>query len=101
MATSPREVEESPKYQGEDESLAYTFDWSAIGTPTAGTVVIKDSALADKSSTKLSGTASIVGATIVTPLVYGLVSPQEYRLECQATIGGLTYEHYCRIVAEE
>jgi hypothetical protein len=99
--TSPREAVESPKFQGEDESLAYTFDWSAKGTPTAGTVVIKNAALADKSSTNLSGAASIIGATIVTPLVYALVAGQEYRLECSATIAGLVYESFTRIICEE
>ena len=98
---SPRKAEESPRYQGEDESLAYTFIWTAIGTPTSPIVVIKNAALTDMTATNLSGTASIVGDTIVTPLVTALVAGQSYRLECKVTIGGNTHEHWLEIIAEE
>jgi hypothetical protein len=99
--TTSRKVDESPVYQGEDESIAYTFQWSAVGTPTSPTVVIKDNTLTDKSSTCLSGSASVVGTTVVTPLVTALTSGIRYRLECKVTISGNIYEAYCDIIAEE
>ena len=96
-----RKAEESPIYQGEDESIAYVFNWAAIGTPTSPTVVIKDNNLVDLSTTLLSGSASISGNTIITPLVTGLTSGVMYRLECKVTISGSVYEAYCDIIAEE
>jgi hypothetical protein len=107
MDKSPREVEESPFLQGEDESIPHTFDWAlhdaivAGGTISAASVVIKNAALADKSSTNLSGSASIVGNTIITPLVTALVAGQSYRLECKATIGSGVYEAFRMIDCEE
>ena len=98
---SPREVTGSPVYQGEDESITYTFDWSAVGTPTSPVVALKDPQGRDKSSVNLGGSASVVGDAVITPLVTGLIKENVYRLECQVTKDGQVYEAYCRIIAEE
>ena len=99
--TSTREVTESPKYQGEDEQLRYTFNWAAVGTPTSPSVVIKDNNLVDVSATCLSGSASVVGDTVVTPIVLSLTAGVRYRLECKVTISSNIYESWCDIIAEE
>lgn len=96
-----RKVKKSPVYQGEDESIAYIFDWALVGTPTSPTVVIKNADLIDTSATNLSGSASVVGNTVVTPLVTALTSGVMYRLECKVTISGNIYEAFCDIIAEE
>ena len=96
-----REVAESPKYQGKDESLPYTFEWSSIGTPTTPVVAIKDAALTDKTATLIAGAASVVGTTVVTGIVSGLTAGQSYRLECKITIAGSTYEAYLVIHGQE
>lgn len=100
--TSTRRVDESPIYQGEDESIAYIFEWAAVGTPTTPAVAIKErDTLTDKSATMLSGSASVVGTTVVTPLVTALAAGTVYRLECKTTISGNIYEAWCEIIAEE
>jgi hypothetical protein len=100
--TSSREVTGSPKYQGVDESKAYTFDWSAIGTPGVGaTVAIKNDALIDKTTACITGAATIVGNTVVTGLVHGLTAGQSYRLECKVTISGAIYEAFLVIHGQE
>lgn len=96
-----REVTESPVHQGEDERIAYTFDWADIGTPTLPVVAIKDSSLNDVSTTCLSGAASIVADTVVTPLVIALTPGVRYRLECKVTIAGQVFEAYGEIIGEE
>lgn len=96
-----RKVEESPIYQGEDESIAYVFDWAAVGTPTSPTVVVKTAENIDVSTTCLSGAASVASDTVITPLVTALTSGNTYRLECKVTISGNIYEAYCDIIAEE
>lgn len=98
---SPREVDESPVYQGEDESKAYTFNFANYGTPTSPTVIVKDYNLVDVSATCLSGSASIVGDTVVTPLVTALTAGIIYRLECKVTISSNVRESFCMIIAEE
>lgn len=102
MAVIIREVEESPKGQGYREQVAYTFDWADIGTPTAPSVKLFDPTYRDVSSTQLSGSASVVSDTVITPLVLfseGDIE-KEFRLECEATIGGNLLILYCRVVVE-
>jgi len=86
-------------YQGLDEEKAYTFDWAAIGTPTAAAVSILDSNFVDKSASLLTGADSIVADTVITPVVADL-SLGSYMLLCNATIGGLPWSAYMIIVAE-
>lgn len=104
--SSPRLVDGSPKWQGEDERVSYAFKWSALGIPTSPVVVIKNSDMVDVSSTCLSGSPYVVGGYVVTPLVIALTAGKTYYLECQATLtGGIfgsnTLEAYLVIIAEE
>ena len=99
--TQPREVEESPKYQGKNESKPYTFLWASVGTPTSPAVVIQDAALTDKTATLITGACSVVGNTVVTGLVHDLIAGQSYRLECKVTISGAIYEAFLVIHGQE
>ena len=104
MANPIRRVVESPKVMGEDESISFIFKWGDIGTPGAPACAVKgwvNNAWVDYSSTCLSGSASVVGTTVVTPLVTGLTAGVQYRLECKATISGNIFERYLEINAEE
>lgn len=99
--TSKRHVRQSPLYQGEDEKVAYGFEWAAIGTPTSPTVVLKDVAAGtDVSATNLLGSASISGTIVTTPQVIGLTAGKKYRLECKVTIDSNILERYVDIFAE-
>lgn len=93
--SDPREVSESPRVQGVSERIAYVFDWTADtakGTLTAATVKLYQWDGTDKSSTLLSGTTTVNGYLVTTPLVISLVSGMKYKLSCLATIGGIVLE---------
>jgi len=101
--STPRRVIESPKPQGEDEKVAYTFKWGDMGTPSGPVCTVKawvSNAWSDVSSSCLSGSASVVGTDVITPLVIGLTAGVQYRLECSAIVGGNTFERYLEINAE-
>jgi hypothetical protein len=91
MGENIREVKEGTKYQGEDESIAYMLDVSAVGdNPTTVSVVVKSMA------TGLPVTATVMPVNV--PTVSGNVitlSPLKlltagvlYRVEVKYTIGG-------------
>ena len=98
--TTRRHVRQNPIYQGEDEQISYNFDWTNIGTPASATVVLKDANGTNVSGTNLSGSASIAGAVVSTPLVISLTAGTKYRLECKVTISGNVFERYVDIYAE-
>lgn len=98
-----REVAEGKQYQGEDESISYTLDVSAIGSsPSSVSVVVKEA---------FSGTA--VTATVMptnSPTVNGNVitlSPLKlltagvlYRVEVKYTISGNVLESYFYVMGQ-
>ncbi len=98
---STRKVDESPVYQGEDEEIAYTFDFTEWGTPTSPTVVLKGPEGTDISSTHLTGSNTISGDVVTTKKVIDVVRDRKYRLECRVTISGNLMEAYCEILGEE
>lgn len=106
MATVKRAVKESELYQGKDESIAYTLTTTPWGsTPTSVAVTIwsvssTTGALTDTSSTNLSGSASVTGDVITTPLVTALTAGTEYRLEIKFTCSSNVFEAWARILAE-
>jgi len=96
-----REVAQGPVWQGIDEQIVYSFDFSAIGEPTSPTVVIYDvGSNANMSSTLLSGTASVSGSAVLTPTVSGLSPNHEYKLVCKATVSGNDLSYYLRLYGE-
>ena len=100
MAVIVREVVESPKRQGYREQEAYTFLLTV--TPASAAVKVFNPSYQDVSSSRLSGSSSIVGSTVITPLVLFTEADidQEFRLECEYLSGGNTLIDYCRIVVE-
>jgi hypothetical protein len=98
-----RVVKESPVYQGEDEKVAYQFNYGGIGTPDNSpiTVELKDGDGEDVSGSKLEGSASLSGDVVTCPKVIDLDPGVVYRLECQVVINGNTVERYTEIIAEE
>lgn len=97
-----RKVKESPRYQGEDERIAYTLDTTPWGGYDSGAaVVIKDAADDDVSSVHLSGSASEAADVITTPLVIVLVENLKYKLEILWVKSGNTFEAYCEIIGEQ
>ena len=103
MATkTPRQVKESPLFQGKNEVIAYeltTTPWG--GTPADVAVSLFDQDGTDVSSTKLSGSNSVDTDVITTKLVSGLSAGAWYRLEIQWTYSGNTLEAYAIIYGEE
>lgn len=92
-----RKFKESPMEQGEDEKFAYKLDtsnWPGTGDPTSPVVVIKDADLEDVSGTHLSGSTSVSGDIITTPLVVVLVPTVTYRFEIKWVKSGNTLEAY-------
>lgn len=100
MATT-RVVSETPAWQGNDESIAYVFDWSNVGTPTSPECTLTDIlGQTDLSSTNLSGSASVSGDNVTSPLVTALSAGVQYRLTCTVTISGNTFSSYQVIICE-
>lgn len=98
---SVRKVVESPIAQGADERIAYSFDFTNWGTPTTPTVTIIDIDTGSSvSSTCLTGTASIAGNTVITPIVHTLEAEHRYKLTCKVVIGANTQSAYVEIVGE-
>lgn len=96
-----RRIREAPLYQGEDETIAYVLTTTPWGsTPTSVSVVLKNSAGTDVSSTNLSGAASVSGDNITTPAVISLTAGAQYRLEIKWTSSGNVFEAFAEIYAE-
>lgn len=105
MASSnSREVLEGVQYQGEDESIAYTVDVSAIGSsPSAVTVVVKDvtNSAVVTSTVMPTGSASVSGDVITLPALKLLTAGVLYRVEVKYTISGNVLESYFYVQAQE
>ena len=102
-----REWKESPFYQGEDETVAYTLTVpTSWGTATLTSITCTlyedpDGANTDVSSTKLSGSASASGQVITTKALTGLTAGTKYRLDTKFTTSeSNTLEAYCIVFAQ-
>ncbi|GAG30573.1 unnamed protein product, partial [marine sediment metagenome] len=79
----------APKYQGEDERIAYWVDtdpWG--GYDSDEVVVILDADGDDVSATLLSGAVSVAGSVITTPLVVDLEDGARYMLQIKWVVDG-------------
>lgn len=84
------EVTQSPKQMAVGEAIAWTFDFSDIGTPASVTSFLAyDETMTDKSSVVLAGSTSISG-DVVTGKMFTPASAQEYTLVCKVVISGNT-----------
>ena len=94
MKQDDREIIESILYQGPDESIAYRLDttnWggSASTPPSSPVVTLWDEDGSNVSSTKMTGSPSIVSDYYVqTPVIHSLVNNDPYYLVIQFTISG-------------
>lgn len=92
-----REVLEGKQYQGEDESIAYTLDVSAIGSsPSSVSVVVKDvtNGTVVTSTVMPTGSPSVSGNVITLPALKLLTAGVLYRVEVMYTISGNILESY-------
>jgi len=89
----------SPVIQKTTESIAYTFDWSADGTPTAAVVTVVDRDTG--ASITLTGDPTINGDNVVTQTVTGLTEGHTYNMTCTATIGGVALTSICVIICTD
>ena len=97
-----RTIKESPKYQGEDERIAYKLDtanWGGYDSDAA--CVLKDEKGRDVSSTYLTGAISTSTDYITSPLVIDLIPGKTYRLEFLWVYLGNTFESILEIYGEE
>lgn len=86
-------MKESPVYLGRNDKVSFTLDttlWGGAPTLPACTLWDITTGETDVSSTNLSGSASIGGAVITTPLVQLLAVGSQYLLEIKWTKGGET-----------
>lgn len=92
-----REVLEGKQYQGEDESIAYTLDVTAVGSsPTSVAVVVKDITNDETVTATVmpTGSASVSGNVITLPALKLLTAGVLYRVEVKYTISGNILESY-------
>ena len=103
MTKSIRETKESPVVQGVDERIAYTLTTTPWGSsPGTLSCALKTlPGLVDVSAAKLTGSTTASGDVITSPVVFGLASGQQYRLEFKFTISGNVFEAYVIINGEE
>jgi hypothetical protein len=102
--TINRQVKEGTLKQGVDEQVYYkltTTDWGS--TPTSVVVTLFERASGvwtERTSTMLSGSASVTGDVITSPKVAGLTEGLVYRLEFKFTVSGNIFEPYALIECE-
>jgi len=89
-----RKFKESPLEQGSVEKVAYqltTTPWSSSPTSPAVRCMVNGG---NADSNLLSGSASVNGDVITTPLVQNLVGGATFRLEIEWLSGSVKYEAY-------
>ena len=98
-----REVREGRMPQGVDEQIAYRITTTPWGTsPSSPAVVAKDRSAADSdvSATVLSGSPSVAGDVVTTPLVRSLTEGHLYRIEVRFTCSGNVFEAWFEVMGE-
>ncbi len=98
MPRDPRYV--GSVMQGEDEYLAYAFDFAAWGAPSAPGAALyrlENGVYVDVSASLLTGETTLNGTVVTTPLVGPLEANRVFRLEVKALIGAETHEAYLEL----
>ena len=103
MAAISREVVEGLQRQGEDEQIVYTITTTPWGSDPSNVVVVvtdesDDSEVVTDDVT--SGSASVSGDVITTPIIQALTAKHLYRVEVKFTCGGNVFECYFRLQGE-
>jgi len=98
-----RQIKESPLAQGEDEQIAYSLTTTPWGsTPTSVAITMKSvPGLSSLGTANLTGSASVNGDVITTPVVHGLTAGAQYRMEIKFTSAGNIFEAWALINGEE
>jgi hypothetical protein len=100
---SIREVAEGRQTQGVDEKITYTItttNWAS--SPTSSSMVVKDAADNNVSSTVTSGSTTESGDVITLTPINALVRDESYRVEVKFTAeSGAPWECFFYIDAEE
>lgn len=100
MATNTREVVEGVQIQGEDESIRYSVDWSALGVPSAPVVVVKVEG-SDVTALVMPVNAPIIsGNEVILSPLFGLTAGLVYRVEVRVNIGSNVLESYFMVTAQ-
>ena len=104
MDDSTREFSGSPVWQGRNEEVSYpitTTNWGSSPTDVEAKLYsVSGGAYTDVTSTNLSGSPSVNGDVITTPVVKDLVAGTEYRMEVKFTSGSQIYEGFMRIYGQ-
>lgn len=115
MDQNTRKINETI-YHGEDEAAAYTLavptSWTT--SPTSPAITIKDSSGADVTGACTSGSISVSGQNITTPLITGssyrtrhslsaggILKGETYRLEIRFTSGSGELEAFGALIGQE
>ena len=99
-----REVAEGKQYQGEDESIAYTIDVSAIGSaPSSVSAVVKDVTNGTVvTATVMPTNVPTVSGNVITLSPLKQLTPSVlYRVEVKYTISGNILENYFLVQGQE
>jgi len=100
MATNTREVVEGTQMQGEDESIRYSVDWSAVGIPSSPVVVVKCEG-ADVTAAVMPVNVPIVtGSEVILSPLLGLTAGLVYRVEVRVNVGANVLESYFLVTAQ-
>lgn len=103
MADNIREVAEGRQYQGEDESISYTLDVSAVGSsPSSVSVVVKEAFTGTAvTATVMPTNSPTVASNIITlsPLKL-LTAGVLYRVEVKYTVSGNILENYFEVMGQ-
>lgn len=103
-SSNVREVAEGIQYQGEDESIAYTVDVSAIGSsPSSVSVVVKDvtNGTVVTATVMPTNVPSVDGDVITLSPLKSLTAGVLYRVEVKYTLSGNVLENYFIVQAQE
>lgn len=95
-------VKETDLRQGADEQISYmltTTPWGSDPSDVAVAAYNKSANFTDVSSTVLSGSPSVSGDVITTPMVKSLIEGNTYRVEVKFTTSGNVMECYFELEA--
>ena len=95
------QVKETGLKQGQDEQISYsltTTPWGSTPSDVAVTAY-EGSSFTVVTDTVLSGSPSVNGDVITTPIVKSLTAGKEYRIEIKFTVGGNIMECYFELEA--
>lgn len=104
---SVRSLQKSPEIQGVDEAVAWEADvtkWVVSDPPTNPTCKlyrIDASVHTDVTDVNLTGSASVLGNVVTSPIVSGLTAGEKYRLVFRFNLGTQLASAYLDLYVEQ